>query len=90
MRIENKQPIGVHELLVPLLQGFDSVVLNSDVEIGGSDQLFNFQITRHLQSLEGQKPEMCLLTPVINGTDGRKMSKSFGNCIFLDGPQFLS
>lgn len=76
--------VSVHELLVPMLQGWDSVVLNADVEIGGTDQLFNFQTARELQSREGQRPQVCLMTPVINGTDGRKMSKSFGNCIFLD------
>jgi len=76
--------IAVHELLVPMLQGWDSVVLKSDLEIGGTDQLFNFQVARTLQEAEGQKAQRCLMTPVINGTDGRKMSKSFGNCIFLD------
>ena len=76
--------VSVHELLVPMLQGWDSVVLNADVEIGGTDQLFNFQTARELQAKEGQRPQVCLMTPVINGTDGRKMSKSFGNCIFLD------
>jgi len=83
-RIEIENPIGMHELVVPILQGFDSVKLRSDVEIGGSDQLFNFAITRDLQKVFEQKPEICLLMPIINGTDGRKMSKSFGNCIFLD------
>ena len=58
--------------------------LRADIEIGGSDQLFNFATTRELQVAEGQRPEVCLMTPVIAGTDGRKMSKSFGNCIFLD------
>lgn len=83
-RMENEQSIGLHELIVPILQGTDSVHLKSEIEIGGSDQLFNFQIARRLQELDGQTPEVCLMAPIINGTDGRKMSKSLGNCIFLD------
>ena len=82
-RMSNDQSISLHELIVPICQGWDSVHLKSDLEIGGTDQLFNFQIARKLQELEGQKPEMCLMAPIINGTDGRKMSKSLGNCIFL-------
>lgn len=83
-RIEESNPIGVHELMVPILQGLDSVFLKSDVEIGGSDQLFNFKISRELQVISGQDPENCLLVPIINGTDGRKMSKTFNNCIFIN------
>ena len=83
-RMENEQSIGLHELIVPILQGTDSVHLKSEIEIGGSDQLFNFQIARRLQELDGQTPEICMMMPIINGTDGRKMSKSLGNCIFLD------
>lgn len=83
-RLSNKDGIGMHELVVPILQGFDSVKLKTDVEIGGSDQLFNFGITRDLQKAFNQTPEKCILMPIINGTDGRKMSKSFGNCIFLN------
>jgi tyrosyl-tRNA synthetase len=83
-RIENNHPIAMHELLVPMLQGMDSVHLKTEIEIGGQDQLFNFQIARQLQESHGQKPQACVMVPVINGTDGRKMSKSFGNCIFLD------
>jgi tyrosyl-tRNA synthetase len=83
-RIENNQSIGMHELLVPICQGWDSVALNSEIEIGGQDQLFNFQIARQLQESEGQKPQTSILMPIINGTDGRKMSKSLGNCIFLN------
>lgn len=83
-RIENNHPIAMHELLVPMLQGMDSVHLNTEIEVGGQDQLFNFQIARQLQESHGQKPQACVMFPVINGTDGRKMSKSFGNCIFLD------
>ena len=83
-RIENNNPIGMHELVVPVLQGFDSVVLETDVEIGGTDQLFNFAITRDVQRAHNREPEKCMLMPIINGTDGRKMSKSFGNCIFIN------
>jgi len=83
-RMENNKPIALHEFLVPLLQGWDSVVLKSDVEIGGTDQLFNFQVARQLQESEGLTPEVCVMLPIIRGTDGRKMSKSFGNVIFLD------
>ncbi len=83
-RIESGNPIGIHELIVPILQGTDSVILESEIEIGGTDQLFNFQVARRLQELNGQKPEVCIMAPIINGTDGRKMSKSLGNCIFLD------
>jgi len=78
--------ISLHELMVPLIQGWDSVMIEADVEVGGTDQLFNFQISRELQEKDGQNPQVCLMTPVINGTDGRKMSKSFNNCIFLDEP----
>ena len=83
-RMEADQAIGLHELLVPLLQGWDSVEVRADVEIGGTDQLFNFQVARQLQEAEGQTPELCVMTPVIRGTDGRKMSKSFDNAIWLD------
>lgn len=83
-RIANQQSIGMHELLVPICQGWDSVALQSEIEIGGQDQLFNFQIARHLQEANGQKPQSCIMLPIINGTDGRKMSKSLGNCIFFD------
>lgn len=83
-RMENNQSIGLHELIVPILQGTDSVHLKSEIEIGGTDQLFNFQIARRLQELDGQVPEVCVMAPIINGTDGRKMSKSLGNCIFLE------
>lgn len=85
-RIEEGNSIALHELLVPLCQGWDSVVLKAEIEIGGQDQLFNFQVARTLQEAEGQKPQACIMLPIINGTDGRKMSKSLGNCIFLDEP----
>ncbi len=87
-RIANNNSIGMHELMVPILQGFDSVHLMSDIEIGGSDQLFNFKISREMQVVFEQEPEKCFLMPIINGTDGRKMSKSFNNCIFInDSPE---
>tara|TARA_Y100000310_G_scaffold254637_2_gene261752 strand:+ start:394 stop:1377 length:984 start_codon:yes stop_codon:yes gene_type:complete len=76
--------VRMHELLVPLLQGWDSVKLEAELEVGGNDQQVNFQITRDLQVAHGQKPEDCILTPIINGTDGRKMSKSFNNCVWLN------
>jgi tyrosyl-tRNA synthetase len=83
-RIVDKNPIGMHELAVPVLQGYDSVQIKADIEIGGNDQMFNFGITRDVQRLNGQAPEICMLMPIINGTDGRKMSKSFDNCIFFN------
>jgi tyrosyl-tRNA synthetase len=83
-RMQNNNPLGLHELLVPILQGWDSVALKTEIEIGGQDQLFNFQIARFLQEQWGQKPQLSVLTPIINGTDGRKMSKSYNNCIWLD------
>lgn len=83
-RIENNHPIGLHEILVPIMQGWDSVFLKADVEIGGQDQLFNFKVARKMQEDVGQEPQICVMMPIINGTDGRKMSKSLDNCIFLD------
>ena len=76
--------VGLHELIVPILQGIDSVELNAKVEVGGTDQLFNFIISRDLQSKFGQEPEICLMSPIINGIDGRKMSKSYNNCIYIN------
>jgi len=83
-RQEHNQPIALHEFLVPLLQGWDSVFLKSEVEVGGNDQLFNFQVARKLQEARGLVPQVCVMTPIIRGTDGRKMSKTFGNTIWLD------
>lgn len=83
-RIANNHPIALHELLVPICQGWDSVHLQTEIEIGGQDQLFNFQVARQLQESHGQPPQACILMPIIRGTDGRKMSKSLGNCIFID------
>ena len=80
-RMQAAEPIGIHEFLYPLMQGWDSVMIRSDVELGGSDQLFNLLVGRDLQQQEGQPPQVCLTQPLINGADGRKMSKSFGNAI---------
>jgi tyrosyl-tRNA synthetase len=82
-RMEAGEAIGVHEFLYPLMQGWDSVMIRSDVEIGGTDQLFNLLVGRELQEKEGQPPQICLTFPLINGLDGRKMSKSYGNSIGL-------
>lgn len=81
------KPIGLHEILYPLMQGFDSVAINADVEIGGTDQLFNLMSGRALQEDFGQTPQSVLTINMIPGTDGRKMSTSWGNTIFmLDDP----
>lgn len=85
-RQESGATIGMHELIVPLLQGLDSVELKANVEVGGSDQLFNFLLSREVQTKAGQEPEICVMAPIINGTDSRKMSKTFGNCIYVNDP----
>ncbi|MEW6072247.1 MAG: tyrosine--tRNA ligase [Planctomycetota bacterium] len=85
-RIAEEEPIGIHEFLYPLMQGWDSVVVRADVEMGGTDQLFNLLVGRDLQVQEGQPPQVVLTTPLINGLDGRKMSKSYGNAIQLTDP----
>ncbi|MCL4477663.1 MAG: tyrosine--tRNA ligase [Deltaproteobacteria bacterium] len=83
---ENK-PIGIHELLYPLMQGYDSVMLNADVEIGGNDQKFNLLVGRVLQEAYNQKPQIVLTMPLLPGLDGiKKMSKSYGNYIGIDEP----
>jgi tyrosyl-tRNA synthetase len=81
------QPISVMELLYPLLQGWDSVKVRADVELGGSDQLFNNLVGRELQAREGQEPQVVLTTPLLEGLDGvNKMSKSLGNYIGITEP----
>ncbi len=86
-RITENEPIGIHELLYPLMQGWDSVMIRCDMELGGTDQLFNLLRGRDLQREEGQPGQVCFTTPLINGLDGRKMSKSYGNTVGLtDGP----
>ena len=85
-RVRDDQPIGIHEFLYPLMQGWDSVMVRADVELGGTDQLFNLLVGRDLQAQEGQRPQCVLTLPLVNGLDGRKMSKSYGNAIQLTDP----
>lgn len=86
-RIKNDQPISFHELLYPLFQGYDSVVLKADVELGGTDQTFNLLMGRELQERYGQDPQVVITTPLLEGLDGvQKMSKSLGNAIGLNEP----
>jgi tyrosyl-tRNA synthetase len=81
-RYKSNQPIALIEFLYPLIQGYDSVFLKSDIELGGTDQKFNLLVGRELQKVWGQKPQIVLTMPLIEGTDGvRKMSKSFNNAI---------
>jgi tyrosyl-tRNA synthetase len=81
------RPIAVTELLYPLLQAYDSVEIEADVEFGGTDQKFNFLVGRELQSMVGQRPQQCFMTPLLVGTDGaHKMSKSLGNYIGVAEP----
>jgi tyrosyl-tRNA synthetase len=82
-RMKAEAPIGIHEFLYPLMQGWDSVVIDADVELGGTDQLFNLLVGRDLQEQEGKPPQVVMTMPLINGLDGRKMSKSYGNAIGL-------
>jgi len=88
-RFNNEQPIALHEFLYPLAQGIDSVQVRADVELGGTDQRFNFLLARHLQAHAGQEPQAIVLMPLLEGTDGvQKMSKSLGNYIaVLDSPR---
>ena len=88
-RYKENQPIAVHEFLYPLLQGYDSVAIKSDVELGGSDQKFNLIVGRELQRHFGQTPQIVMTMPLLEGLDGvRKMSKSYGNYIGItDSPQ---
>ncbi|GJL54207.1 MAG: tyrosine--tRNA ligase [Nitrospirales bacterium] len=84
-RYREQKPISVHEFLYPLVQGYDSVALKADVELGGTDQKFNLLVGRDLQRDYGQKPQTVITMPLLEGTDGvRKMSKSFGNYIALE------
>jgi tyrosyl-tRNA synthetase len=81
-RYKSNQPIAVHEFLYPLVQGYDSVALKADVELGGTDQKFNLLVGRSLQADYGQEPQVVLTMPLLEGTDGvQKMSKSLGNYI---------
>ncbi len=88
-RFEAEQEISLHELLYPLAQGFDSVALQCDVELGGTDQKFNLLMGRRLQRREGQLPQIVLMTPIIEGLDGvQKMSKSLGNAVGVTDTPF--
>lgn len=81
-RYTEGKPIGIHEFLYPLMQGYDSVALESDVEFGGTDQTFNLLMGRQLQETEGQRPQTIITMPILEGLDGvQKMSKSLGNYI---------
>lgn len=83
-RYKKENPIYLHEFLYPLMQGYDSVALEADVELGGTDQKFNLAVGRDLQRHFGQRPQFCLLMPILIGTDGvQKMSKSLGNFVGL-------
>jgi len=84
-RFKEGIPISVHEFLYPLMQGYDSVVLRADVELGGTDQKFNLLVGRDLQKEYGQEPQIALMMPILEGTDGvQKMSKSLGNYIGIN------
>ncbi len=86
-RFQANQPIAITELLYPLLQAYDSVAIQSDVEFGGTDQKFNLLVGRELQAMVGQRPQQCFLVPILVGLDGvQKMSKSLGNYIGVDEP----
>ncbi len=90
-RYKGGQPIAIHEFLYPLVQGYDSVALHSDVELGGTDQKFNLLVGRQLQEQYGQEPQIVLTTPLLEGLDGvQKMSKSLGNYVGIhDAPEIM-
>lgn len=83
-RMKENLPVHLHEMMYPLMQGFDSVQVRADVELGGNDQLFNLHMGRQMQERDGQRPQVCITTPLLLGTDGRKMSKSYGNHVGLN------
>jgi tyrosyl-tRNA synthetase len=86
-RFEGGRPISIHEFLYPLIQGYDSVAMEADVELGGTDQLFNLLVGRDLQRSRGQEPQIVLTMPLLEGLDGvNKMSKSLGNYIGITDP----
>lgn len=86
-RYQGNQSIGIHEFLYPILQGYDSVVIQADVELGGTDQLFNLLMGRHMQKHYQQSPQVVLTMPLLIGLDGvKKMSKSYKNYIAIDAP----
>jgi tyrosyl-tRNA synthetase len=90
-RYKSGQPIAIHEFLYPLVQGYDSVALRADVELGGTDQKFNLLVGRQLQEAYGQEPQIVLTTPLLEGLDGvQKMSKSLGNYVAVhDAPEIM-
>ncbi|WP_374512447.1 tyrosine--tRNA ligase [Niveibacterium sp.] len=86
-RFANNQPIAIHEFLYPLCQGYDSVAMKADVELGGTDQKFNLLMGRELQKHHGQAPQVVLMMPLLEGLDGvNKMSKSLGNYVGINEP----
>ena len=86
-RYAENRPIAITEMLYPLMQAYDSVVIESDVEFGGTDQMFNLLVGRELQGIMGQTPQQCFMMPILVGTDGvQKMSKSLGNYVALEEP----
>ncbi|MBK5965344.1 tyrosine--tRNA ligase [Thiocystis minor] len=86
-RYKSGQPIAIHEFLYPLIQGYDSVALKADVELGGTDQKFNLLVGRQLQAIYGQEPQVVITLPILEGLDGvQKMSKSLGNYIGITDP----
>jgi len=86
-RFREEKPIALHELLYPLMQGYDSVAMKADVELGGTDQKFNLLVGRELQRIDGQEPQVILTTPLLEGLDGKeKMSKSLGNYVGIAEP----
>ena len=86
-RFADQKPIAITELLYPLLQAYDSVAIEADVEFGGTDQMFNLLVGRELQGMMGQTPQQCFLMPILVGTDGvQKMSKSLDNYVAVDEP----
>ena len=88
-RFESGIPIAIHELIYPLFQAYDSVALEADVELGGTDQLFNLLIGRHIQKEYGQEPQVIITLPILEGLDGvQKMSKSLGNYVGIMEPPF--
>ncbi len=87
LRYRKEHPISIHEFLYPLIQGYDSIVLKADIEIGGTDQKFNMLVGRVLQREYGQKPQVVITIPLLEGTDGiRKMSKTYDNYIGISEP----
>lgn len=82
-RLQDKKRVGLHEALYPVMQGYDSFILDTDIQIGGADQTFNMQAGRSLLKTNKNKESFVLVTPYLTGTDGRKMSKSWGNAIWL-------